>query len=155
MMRIVTVLILSVNVMFSAAQDIKYPDSWTEGQYYTVNGARLWVVTVGKGEPLILIAGGPGGTHRGLRRFDSLAKSSIQLIYFDGFGRGKSDTAKDVKEYTLQRDIEDIEGLRKAMHLNKISLLGHSYGSLVAQGYAIKYGQNLSHLIIANGFHSF
>jgi len=77
------------------------------------------------------------------------------LIYFDAFGRGKSDTAKEVKEYTLERDIEDIEGLRKAMHLNRITLLGHSYGSLVAQGYAIKYGQNLSHLIIANGFHSF
>lgn len=98
----------------------------------------------------------PGGAHPGLRSFDSLSlKGNIQLIYFDGYGRGKSDTAKDVKEYSLDRDIEDIEGLRKAMHLNKISLLGHSYGSLVAQGYAIKYGQNTSHLIIANGFHSF
>jgi proline iminopeptidase len=120
-----------------------------------VNGAKLWVVTVGKGEPLILISGGPGGAHPGLRRFDSLAKSIIQRIYFDAFGRGKSDTAKDVKEYTLERDIEDVEGLRKAMHLNKISLLGHSYGGVVAQGYAVKYGQNISHLIIANSFHSF
>ncbi|MEI9947212.1 MAG: alpha/beta hydrolase [Chitinophagaceae bacterium] len=134
---------------------VHYPDSWTEGKYYTVNGAKLWVVTVGKGEPMILIAGGPGGVHRGLRSFDSLAKSNIQLIYFDGFGRGKSDTAKDVKAYTLERDIDDIEGLRKAMNLNKISLLGHSYGGVVAQGYAVKYGQNLSHLILANSFHSF
>jgi proline iminopeptidase len=134
---------------------IHYSDSWNDGKYYSVNGAKLWVVTVGKGEPLILIAGGPGGTHRGLRSFDSLAKSNIQLIYFDGFGRGKSDTAKDVKEYTLERDIEDVEGLRKAMHLNKISLLGHSYGGVVAQGYAVKYGINLSHLILANSFHSF
>eukprot|EP01137_Pigoraptor_chileana_P015645 Opistho-2@71845 len=62
---------------------------------------------------------------------------------------------KNVKDYSLDRDIEDIEGLRKAMNLNKISLLGHSYGSLVAQGYAVKYGQNVSHLVLANGFHSF
>ena len=155
-------LIFSAIIAFTlsiSAQGLKdtihYTDSWTEGQYYTVNGAKLWVVVVGKGEPLILIAGGPGGVHRGLRSFDSLAKSGIQLIYFDAFGRGKSDTAKDVKEYSLERDIEDIEGLRKALHFTKISLLGHSYGSVVAQGYAIKYGQNLSHLIIANGFHSF
>ena len=133
-----------------------FPDSWTGGQYYTINGAKLWVVTVGTGEPLIIIPGGPGGNHLPYRRFDSLSLSgNIQLIYFDAFGRGKSDTATNVKQYTLARDIEDIEGLRKALHLNKISLLGHSYGSLVAQGYAIKYGQNTSHLIIANGFHSY
>ena len=51
--------------------------------------------------------------------------------------------------------MKTLKDLRKAMHLIKINLLGHSYGSLVAQGYAVKYGQNLSHLIIANGFHSF
>jgi proline iminopeptidase len=134
----------------------KFPSSMTDGQYYKVNGAKLWVVTLGTGEPLILIAGGPGDAHKYLRSFDSLSvKGNIQLIYFDAFGRGKSDTAKELKEYSLERDVEDIEGLRKAMNLNKVSLLGHSYGSLVAQGYAIKYGENVSHLIIANGFHSF
>ena len=133
-----------------------FPDSWTGGKYYTVNGAKLYTVTVGTGNPMIIIPGGPGGNHLGYRSFDSLTvNSNIQLIYLDAFGRGKSDTAKNVAEYTLERDIEDIEGLRKEMHLDKISLLGHSYGSLVAQGYAVKYGQHLSHLIIANGFHSF
>lgn len=155
-MKRLLLFLFTLNIIFVVcAQEIKYPDSWTDGQYFTVNGAKLWVVTVGKGVPLIIIPGGPGGAHLPYRRFDSLAKSNIQLIYFDAFGRGKSDTAKDVKEYSLQRDIEDIEGLRKAMHLDKINLLGHSYGSLEAQGYAVKYGHNLSHLIIANGFHSF
>ncbi|MFT3701640.1 MAG: alpha/beta hydrolase [Agriterribacter sp.] len=150
------ILLLYSVTIFTSLYAQKFPDSWTDGKYYTVNGAKLYTVTVGEGEPLFIIPGGPGGTHISYRGFDSLAVgSNIQLIYFDGFGRGKSDTAKNVSEYTLDRDIEDIEGLRKAMHLNKISLLGHSYGSVVAQGYAIKYGQYLSHLIIANGFHSF
>lgn len=133
---------------------VRYPDSEKDGRYVTVNGAKLWVVTVGKGQPMILISGGPGGTHVGLRRFDSLASDNM-LIYFDAFGRGKSDTAKDVKEYTLQRDIDDIEGIRQALHLGKINVLGHSYGGVVAQGYAIKYPQNVGHLILANTFHSF
>ncbi len=38
-------------------------DSQTDGKYVTVNGAKLWVVTVGEGDPLIFIAGGPGGAH--------------------------------------------------------------------------------------------
>jgi proline iminopeptidase len=133
---------------------VKYPDSQTDGQYVTVNGAKLWVVTVGKGDPLILISGGPGGAHVGLRRFDSLA-SRYQLVYFDAFGRGKSDTAKNIKEYTIERDIEDIEGLRTALHFDKINVLGHSYGGVVAQGYAVKYPQHVKHLVLANTFHSF
>ncbi|MGN6341435.1 MAG: alpha/beta fold hydrolase [Ginsengibacter sp.] len=131
-----------------------FPDSYTDGKYIPVNGAKLYVVLVGKGDPLIIIPGGPGGAHPGYRAFDSLAKDN-QIIYFDAFGRGKSDTAKDVKEYTLARDIEDIEGLRKALHLGKLNVLGHSYGGVVAQGYALKYPEHVNHLILANTFHSY
>ncbi|MEO8768853.1 MAG: alpha/beta hydrolase [Ferruginibacter sp.] len=152
MKKILFLLLVISNTSFAQS----FPDSWKDGKYYTVNGAKLYTVTVGTGDPVIVIPGGPGGAHPGYRVFDSLTvNSNIQMIYYDAFGRGKSDTAKDVKEYTLERDIEDIEGLRKEMHLDKISLLGHSYGSLVAQGYAVKYGEHLSHLIIANGFHSY
>ena len=76
-----------------------FPQSQTDGKYYTVNGYKLWTVSFGKGDPLFLIAGGPGGTHYGLRSFDSLATTNT-LVYFDNLGRGKSDTAKNIKEYT-------------------------------------------------------
>ena len=132
----------------------KYPSSYTDGKYIEVNGAKLYVVLVGHGDPLIIIPGGPGGAHIGYRVFDTLAKDN-EIIYFDAFGRGKSDTAKDVKEYTLARDIDDIDGLRKALHFDKINILGHSYGGVVAQGYALKYPEHVSHLILANTFHSY
>src|SRR5690349_23703081 len=48
------------------------------------------------------------------------------------------------------RDIEDIEGLRIALHFDKMNVLGHSYGGVVAQGYALKYPQHVKHLILAN-----
>ncbi|MCC8425999.1 alpha/beta fold hydrolase [Mucilaginibacter sp. UR6-11] len=151
-------LFLFATIFFCAAiagAQVKPVDSWTDGKYLNINGAKLWVVTVGEGDPIIFIPGGPGGTHLGLRSFDPLADNHHRLIYFDAFGRGKSDTARNVAEYTLERDIEDIEGLRKALKLDKISLLGHSYGGVVAQGYAIKYPAHLSHLILADTFHSF
>src|SRR5215218_6598362 len=110
--------LLGCIIALTATAQITYPDSQADGRYVTVNGARLWVVTVGKGDPLVLIAGGPGGAHLGLRRFDSLANTNT-LIYFDAYGRGKSDTAKDVREYSLARDIEDLEGLRIALHYDK------------------------------------
>ena len=94
---------------------------------------------------LFLISGGPGGAHVGLHSFDQL-QDSCTLVFIDNFGRGKSDTAKDVKEYSISRDVDDIEGIRKALGYDKINILGHSYGSVVAQLYAIKYADHVKHL---------
>ena len=96
-----------------------FPDSETDGKYYEINGAKIWTVSFGNGEPIFFIAGGPGNAHSYLRSFDSLSTTNT-LVYFDAFGRGKSDTAKNVTEYSLQKDIEDLEALRKAMGFSKI-----------------------------------
>lgn len=150
-MKILLFLLLPI-LAFGQNKPAKYIHP--EGKYYTVNGAKIWTETLGKGDPLFLIAGGPGGNHVGLHSFDSLSTKNM-LIYFDGFGRGKSDLAKKTSEYTLDRDVEDLEGLRKAMGFEKINILGHSYGSLVCQAYAIIYPNHVNHLIVADGFHSF
>lgn len=152
MKKIILLIVTFLFVAILYAQN--YPSSYTDGKYIEVNGAKLYVVLAGHGDPLIIIPGGPGGSHIGYRVFDSLAKDN-EIIYFDAFGRGKSDTAKDVKEYTLARDIEDIDGLRKALHFEKLNVLGHSYGGVVAQGYALKYPEHVNHLILANTFHSY
>lgn len=144
--------LLIILTTFVYPQD--FPDSQTDGKYYNINGAKIWTVSFGTGDPLFLIAGGPGNAHFYLRSFDSLCTTNT-LIYFDAFGRGKSDTAENASDYSLERDIKDLEELRKAMGFSSIAVLGHSYGGLVAQGYAIKYPENVSHLILANTFHSF
>ncbi|MBI1227079.1 MAG: alpha/beta fold hydrolase [Bacteroidetes bacterium] len=148
------ILLYLLLLLSCAMQAQGFPDSQTDGKYYTVNGHKIWTVSFGKGDPLFFIAGGPGGTHYGLRSFDSLSVNST-LVYFDGYGRGKSDVAKSPTEYSLDNDIEDLEGLRKAMGFAQINILGHSYGGVVAQGYAIKYPQHVKHLILANTFHSY
>jgi len=142
-------IILLANPIFAQS----YPDSRTDGKYYNINGAKIWTVSFGKGEPLFLIPGGPGNAHTYLRAFDTLS-NICTLIYYDGFGRGKSDTTSDLKEYSIARDIEDLEALRIAMGYHKINLLGHSYGTVVAQGYALKYPENVSHLVLLAPFHS-
>src|SRR5438270_13009967 len=50
--------------------------------------------------------------------------------------------------------VEDVEMVRQGLGLGKISLLGHSYGGALAQAYALKYQQNLSHLILASTWSS-
>jgi proline iminopeptidase len=123
------------------------------GRHVQGSKGKVWIEIIGKGQPLFLIAGGPGGAHVGLHKFDSLS-SLFQLIYIDNYGRGKSDVASNVNEYGIDVDVADIEAIRRHLNFEKIAVLGHSYGSIVAQLYALKYPQHVSHLIVANGFHS-
>jgi proline iminopeptidase len=119
------------------------------GAYVTVNGAKLWYESEGSGEALLLIPGGPGLAHYFHPYFSVLA-NTVRVISFDPFGRGKSDRANSPNEYTFSRDVEDIEGLRMALGLGKIALLGHSYGGMVAQAYALRYPENVRKLILAD-----
>ncbi len=120
------------------------------GAFVEVNGAKLWYESEGSGEPLLLIAGGPGNSHLYFHpSFSTLAKR-YRVIYFDAYGRGKSDRAKDPAQYSFARDVEDVEGLRKALGLEAMDLLGHSYGGMVAQGYALKYPAHIKRLILSN-----
>jgi proline iminopeptidase len=101
-----------------------------------------------------LVPGGPGASHTYLwPHFSNLTKE-FQVVYFDAYGRGKSDRASNPGEYTFDRDVDEVEALRQALGLGKIMLYGHSYGGMVAQAYALKYPQSLSQLVLADTFHS-
>lgn len=129
---------------------VKHPP----GAFIEVNGAKLWYESEGTGAPLVLIAGGPGAPHNVFHPFFSVLAEHDRVIYFDAFGRGKSDRAKSPREYSFDRDVNDIEGLRKALGLGKIALLGFSYGGMVAQAYALTYPDVVSKLILADTCYS-
>ncbi len=149
MKHILIILLFGFNVSFSQS----FPNSLIDGKYFNINGSKIWTVTVGNGEPLFIVPGGPGNSHITYRAFDSLYKDCM-IVYYDPFGTGKSDTAKTITEYSLERSIEDLEELRKAMGFSKINVLGHSFGTVVAQSYAIKYPYNVSHLLLSLPIHS-
>lgn len=98
---------------------------------------------------LFLIHGGPGGNHIHFK-YDSIKlQDYAQLVFIDQRGCGFS--KKDKKSnYTLENNIEDIEALREYLGFEKISVLGISYGGMVAQGYAIRYSKNIDKLILVS-----
>ncbi len=124
------------------------------GAYVQVNGAKLWYESEGTGEPLVLISGGPGAPHNVFHPWFSALTGRYRVIYFDAFGRGKSDRAKSPAEYTFDRDVEDLEGLRQALALDKMAVLGFSYGGMVAQAYALRHPGRVSRLILADTLYS-
>lgn len=120
----------------------------------TINGKQFWVEEEGKGEPLILLAGGPAASHRIFKPYFSALADRYRIIYYDYYGRGQSGRPSSYADVTIDTDIEDLEALRKSLGLDKVNLYGFSYGGMVAQGYALKYGDNVGHLILANTLHS-
>jgi len=118
------------------------------------NGLMIFYKIVGLGPPLVIVHGGPGASHDYfLPYLLPLARLST-LVFIDERGSGHSQKLVDPKGYTVENMVEDVETVRRALNLGKISLLGHSYGGVLAQAYALKYQQNLTHLILASTFPS-
>ncbi len=118
------------------------------------HGALIYYMSVGKGAPLVIVHGGPGATHDYFLPYLLPLMRANRLIFIDERGSGKSSTFEDPKQYTVANMVEDVETVRKTLGLGKIALFGHSYGGVLAQAYALKYQQNLSHLILGSTFPS-
>lgn len=122
--------------------------------FIDANGVMIYYEEFGKGEPLLILHGGPGASHDYfLPYLVPLAKHN-RLIFIDERGSGQSEKLQDVSKYTVENMVEDAEAVREALHLGKINLLGHSCGGVLAQAYALKYQKNLLHLILCSTFPS-
>jgi proline iminopeptidase len=120
------------------------------GQYISTPSGQLYYEREGQGPPVILVAGGPGGSHSSFHPWFSRLAATHTVIYFDNIGRGRSDRLKNPSGYTVVRDADDIECLRKALGFSTITVLGHSYGGMPALAYALKYPSTTDHLILSD-----
>lgn len=116
---------------------------------------KVWTKRFGNNPrmKLLLLHGGPGATHEYFECFESyLPKEGIEFIYYDQLGSAYSDQPKDKDLWTLDRFVEELEQVRKALGLNKDNfyLLGHSWGGILAMEYSMKYQDHLKGLIISN-----
>lgn len=122
--------------------------------YVDANGVFIYYKAFGKGDPLVIVHGGPGASHDYfLPHLIPLARTN-RVVFIDERGSGRSEKLDNVKLYTVESMAEDVEAVRRGLNLGRINLLGHSYGGVVAQAYAFKYPGNLRHLILASTFHS-
>ena len=122
--------------------------------FVDANGVMIYYEEFGKGEPLMIVHGGPGATHDYFLPYLLPLARNNRLIFIDERGSGKSERLEDVKQYTVENMVEDLEAVREALGLGKMNLLGHSYGGVLVQAYALKYQENLSHLILCSTFSS-
>src|SRR5437868_1966253 len=122
--------------------------------FVDANGVIIYYLALGRGEPLLIVHGGPGASHDYFLPYLLPLARHHRLIFIDERGSGRSQKLEDPSGYTVENMVKDVEAVRRALNLGKISLLGHSYGGALAQAYALKYQKNLTHLILASTWSS-
>lgn len=116
---------------------------------------NVWTKRVGNHPTIkvLLLHGGPAATHEYFESFDSfLPKEGIEYYYYDQLGSYYSDQPTDTSLWNIDRFVEEVEEVRKALNLDNSNfyLLGSSWGGILAMEYALKYQSNLKGLIISN-----
>jgi proline iminopeptidase len=122
--------------------------------YVDANGVLIYYAELGQGSPLVILHGGPGASHDYLLPWLLALARTNRVIFIDERGSGRSERLADLHQYTNENMVEDLEAVRSALDLGKISILGHSFGGVLALGYALKYQENLTHLVLASTFAS-
>jgi proline iminopeptidase len=122
----------------------------------TPNGKfRVWTRRVGDNPTVkvLLLHGGPGGTHEYFEAFDDyFPAAGIEYYFYDQLGSAYSDQPDAPELWEVPRFVEEVEQVRQALGLDRSNffLLGHSWGGILAIEYALEYQQHLKGLIISN-----
>jgi pimeloyl-ACP methyl ester carboxylesterase len=123
-----------------------------EEEFISTNGIRLHTVMTGpkSGPPVILLHGFPEFARGWVKQTPAFSEAGCRVILPDQRGYNLSDKPKGVKAYKVYTLVDDIIGLIDALDYEKVNLVGHDWGAVVAWVLANKYPERLHHLGILN-----
>lgn len=125
-------------------------------EYVLINNGKigLWTLSVNthlEGTPIVLIHGFCGGIGLWSHNVKGLSsKRALYAIDLLGFGRSSRPQFSNDPVQVEQELIDSIEEWRKAMNLEKIILIGHSFGGYLSSSYSLKYSERVEALILAD-----
>jgi len=118
-----------------------------------VDGHEVVVYSFGSGDEILFcMSGGPGLPCDYVRDSHSrMADQGYRVIIHDQLGTGASDHPKDLGLWTVPRFVEEVETVRKALGIDRMHLLGQSWGGILAFAYTLTYPTPVKTIISANG----
>jgi len=102
---------------------------------------------------ILLLHGGPAATHEYMECFESFfPKEAFEFYEYDQLGSYYSDQPKDSTLWTIERFVDEVEQVRKAIGADATNfyVLGNSWGGMLGMEYALKFQDNMKALIVAN-----
>lgn len=120
---------------------------WFLSTGHSQNDPQLYVREIGDGPEIILMVhGGWGGEHSGLVDAVKGLEHHYRFIFYDQRGSLRSPFPDSL--ITFDHHIEDIELLRRELNLDKLNIIGHSMGAVLASAYALNYPQRIKQLTL-------
>jgi L-proline amide hydrolase len=121
--------------------------------YVDFRGYRTWYRVVGKGaegrDPLVALHGGPGSTHNYFTPLERLAEGGRAVVLYDQIGCGNSDRPQDI-EWDVGVFLDELATLRDQLELERIHLLGTSWGGQLALEHALSGYGGLTSLVLSS-----
>lgn len=120
-----------------------------EGFIRTADGVRLFYRIVGSGpDTLVAVHGGPGNSLESiLPDLEPLAKGR-RVIYYDQRGNGRSDLLKERDKLAISKHVADLEAVRAHFKLDRMTLLGNSWGGLLVGFYAAAHPGRVERMVL-------
>lgn len=129
----------------------------SEGYWHLATGSTIRYVRIpalgqARPDPVIFLHGGPGTPDLAgdSAYFGQLAADGFDVYVYDEFGAGGSNRAADPHDYTLARDVADLEQIRRTIAIERVILIGHSYGANIAAGYLAEYPQHVARVVFSS-----
>ena len=118
-------------------------------------GYKTWYRIVGDHEepgkaPLMCLHGGPGASWDYLEPLEALSNTGRRVVFYDQLGGGNSDEPHDPSMYTVDLYVEEVDVVRRALGLDRVHILGQSWGGMLAMEYALTQPEGLVGLILAD-----
>ncbi len=116
-----------------------------------VADGRIWykITGTGRGTPVILLHGGPGYSSFYLKPFEALGDDR-PVVRYDQLGGGKSDRITDTTLFTIDHFVRELDSLRAHLGCQRVHLLGHSWGTILAFEYYRAHPEHVASLILGS-----